>query len=446
VTYSSKEKHKKMTFELVKAKKKIIKKELLRPKLLIEGAPPETVKNPSFFICQARENFIKRQNSIYSSSTCKPSKASITRMPSRHIRQSLPNMNIPEHPKRIKKSSDNSNDTLPNWLVERPGFQEIIKSFININSTIPDICAQPSSVRSQEKKNLLFDWISSLTFFSKIPSRVTKEVCDKLTRHDYEIAEVIIKKGERGDCIVIIYSGKVNIYLEPGVVHCTVGEKSVIGEQALDNNRPRNATVIAIEPVITFKLTKFDYDTILINMKKQEKAENLAFLANISFFKNWNHLRVQNLAYYILQKTYNPGEVVFDIGHPSDTFFIIRSGYIEIQAMVTLQKNNIWPTGSQEWKVREINRKYIVSIAKLGPGNYFGESCILDRCNRQTRAVSLTNTLLLTVNIDEFYDIFSSKDIEDIQLNAPVSIPSDDELKAKLTKEIQSKIVNVIFI
>lgn len=441
--YSSKEKNREMAFEIVKAQSRIIKKEQLRPKILIPDTPHEKVKNPSVYISQARQKFLHKQNSITLTAMPQPGIALLSRKSSNLMRKTFQSLNFAESAKNKKSSLEDSSEVLPDWLIERPDFQEVVKNFGKSHASIASICAEHPSARSPEKKKALFEWISGLQFFSKIPARVTKDVCEKLTRNDYAVGEVVIRKGDKGDCIIIIYSGKVNIYLEPEVLHCTVGEKNVIGEQALDNSKPRNATVVAIEPLIAFKLMKFDYDTILLNIKKQEKSENLAFLANISFFKHWSYLKVQNLSYYILQKTYNSEEIIFDIGHPSDTFFIIRSGQVEIQAMVTLNRNNIWPIGGKEWKIREVSRKYIVTIAKLGPGDYFGESCILNRCDRVTRAVCMKNALCLTVNIDEFFEIFSSKDIDDMQYNARLIIPTEQELKSKLIEEIKSKAVNV---
>ena len=98
--------------------------------------------------------------------------------------------------------------------------------------------------------------------------------------------DVVIRKGEEGDCIYIIFSGKAELYLEPDVVHTVIGSKAVIGDHSLDTLKPRTATIVAIEELVTFKLTKLDYDTILLNTKKLEKHKNTNLLMSIYFFRN----------------------------------------------------------------------------------------------------------------------------------------------------------------
>ena len=93
-----------------------------------------------------------------------------------------------------------------------------------------------------------------------------------------------MKKGEIGDCCFIVHSGKAGICLEHGLINSVINAGEVIGEHALDTEKPRSADVICLETLIAFKLTKIDYDSILINFKKLEKHENTKFLMKIPYF------------------------------------------------------------------------------------------------------------------------------------------------------------------
>jgi cAMP-dependent protein kinase regulator len=336
-------------------------------------------------------------------------------------------------------------ENLPNWLVQRVDFKEVVFNLNQNKIYVPSIFEEHVNSRTSEQKKVLIEWIRSLKFFSKISYKVIQDVCDKLKKEEVPSGTEIIRKGDRGDCIFIIFSGTADIFLEPGVLHCKVAEKEVIGEQALDNAKPRNATVVATTDMILFKLDKFDYDTILLNIKKQEKSENLKFLEKIEFFCEWSHLKMQNFVFHILQKTYSEGKIIFDRGDPADTFFIIKSGEVEIQAYVKLVENNCWPVGWKEWKVTEIKKECIVSLIRLGPGDFFGEPCLLSKTPRLTRAISLSNTLLLTINKDEFFSIFGKKDINNLLESSKYQIPNHESLRKKLICELEQKKSTVSF-
>ena len=445
-SYSIKEHLKQSNLEISNIKQNILTKEFSRPKILIKSKSIDKISNPMEYIKKIRQNFLIKNKSIIEN----PQRQLVKWAPHKQKKIHLSSMNKKSNSLYIYKQPkipiENEVEVIPNWLMERADFQVIAKKFIDYSAVIPKICQEHPLARSIDSKNILFTWISSLKFFEKISSKVLREVCDKLVRQDFAQNETIIQKNEIGDCIYIIYSGVADIYLETDVLHCKIYPKSVIGEQALDNVKPRNATVIAAEPIISLKLSKYDYDTILLNIKKLEKSENSIFLSGIDCFKSWNFNRIQNLSYFLLQKNYKPGDAIYEKGKPSDTFYIIKSGSVEIQAFANSLQNNCWPIGGKEWKIQEIKRKYVVTVIKLGVGDFFGEPSELEKTQRCTKAISLTKTVLLSINHDEYFEFFSQRDISDLKIYARVIIPSEQQLEKKLKDELRLKSITVFFI
>ena len=434
--YSCKDINQRMSIDLKAANMRVIKRENSRPKQLFISKIFDQVKSPEYFIHKARSNYLNSRQS--QSLSMKPSTDSIDPSPKKRLK-----MNHKENSICNLESHYDNPQNLPNWLVQRDDFKEVVALINQTQVYIPNIFIEHVTNRTSEQKTALIDWVSSLRFFLKIPKKIIVNVCDRLKREDFSAGSTIIRKGDKGDCIYIIYSGKANIYLVPDVVHCQIGEREVIGEQAIVNAKPRNATIIAVNDVISLKLDKFDYDTILLNTKKQEKSENLSFLDSIDFFQKWSHLKIQNLAFHILQQTFTDQQVIFDRGIPANTFYIIRSGNVEIQAYVNLVENNCWPIGEREWKVLEIKKECIVTIVQLKPGDFFGEQCLLKNTERLTRAVSIKNTVLLSINRDEFFNIFNKKDIEELIKLSKYGIPNQEVLRKKLKNEIDNKKNNV---
>lgn len=169
---------------------------------------------------------------------------------------------------------------------------------------------------------------------------IVKDTCDKLSRIDFQTNQCIIRKGDIADCMYIIYKGVVGIYLRESEKVGTRMKKEVIGETALDTNMPRSANVIAEEPTICFVLKKDDYERVILNIKKLERYENTKFLMSMEYFKSWSFLKVHRLSSFMIVKNFQAGQLLYDIGDPSNTFYIIKQGQVELQAYVDLEKQN----------------------------------------------------------------------------------------------------------
>ncbi|CAG9332721.1 unnamed protein product [Blepharisma stoltei] len=437
--------------ELQEATKKRLVEEISRPKILIENFHIEKPRPITHFINKARTNFIiklKQANDQRSEST----ERSKTRTPNHFkedrgydFRYSTP---LPRYSSAtninnsspVKKEIDMKN-YIPEWLILRNDFQQTYRKIKEGNDDdIANIVNTPAAQRTEDEKNLLYVWISNIKFFSKTPRIVVKETCDKLYRMDFNPGEYLIQKGDIADCMFIIFSGRVGIYLSHESEKIGIKEKKdVVGEKALDTDMPRSAEVKAEEYTITFVLKKIEYQRVLMNIKKLEKHDTTKFLMNIRYFGRWSFLKVQRLSSFMIVKNYQAGEVLFNRGDTSNTFYVIKQGKVEIQVYIDVERQNKWPTASQQWKIMQINRKYIINLQTLLPGDFFGEADLIDDCPRQTRAICTEPTTCLTINKSEFFEVFSNKDIESIKSMKSVIIPSKEDLQKKLLLEIEER-------
>jgi CRP/FNR family transcriptional regulator, cyclic AMP receptor protein len=77
------------------------------------------------------------------------------------------------------------------------------------------------------------------------------------------------------------------------------------------------------------------------------------------------------------QRTLSPGEVVYDAGDPSQQLYVIQSGEVEL--------------------VRDNEAKQRV-VARLGPGDFFGELGLVAGERRTSRAVAVNTTRLIALD------------------------------------------------
>ena len=79
------------------------------------------------------------------------------------------------------------------------------------------------------------------------------------------------------------------------------------------------------------------------------------------------------------QRTLSPGETVFEAGDPGDQLYVIQSGEVEL--------------------VRETESRQRV-VARLGPGDFFGELGVVMGERRSARAVAVNTTRLIALDRD----------------------------------------------
>jgi len=60
----------------------------------------------------------------------------------------------------------------------------------------------------------------------------------------YSPGEIIFEKGSRGETMYIILEGEIEIYIDGNLVG-KLGEGQILGEMALVEERPRNATAVS---------------------------------------------------------------------------------------------------------------------------------------------------------------------------------------------------------
>jgi CRP-like cAMP-binding protein len=82
-------------------------------------------------------------------------------------------------------------------------------------------------------------------------------------RH-FEPGEVIIREGEAGEELFLISEGEVEVLRDDHEV-ARLGPAEFFGEGALITGQPRNATVVATEPLDAYVVTR---DELNVAMKK----------------------------------------------------------------------------------------------------------------------------------------------------------------------------------
>ena len=95
--------------------------------------------------------------------------------------------------------------------------------------------------------------LKSLSIFSDTPETILAEMAYLLKEVEYAEGAPIVKEGETGNCMYIIFRGEVRITKGKELL-ATLKENDFFGELSLMDTETRSATVTAVTDCILFRL------------------------------------------------------------------------------------------------------------------------------------------------------------------------------------------------
>ncbi len=100
-------------------------------------------------------------------------------------------------------------------------------------------------------------------FRALTPAQLTA-VAEKMKKRHFAPGETIIREGEAGEEFFLIADGEVDVVRADHEV-ARLGRGEFFGEVALISGEPRNATIVATEPLDTFVLGKSDFQAAVVS-------------------------------------------------------------------------------------------------------------------------------------------------------------------------------------
>mmetsp|Transcript_58012 Transcript_58012/g.123237 ORF Transcript_58012/g.123237 Transcript_58012/m.123237 type:complete len:373 (-) Transcript_58012:520-1638(-) len=181
--------------------------------------------------------------------------------------------------------------------------------------------------------------------------------------------EEVIRQGEEGDCLYIIKSGIVDVFVArpgpdgklpagcgPKVVSLESG--AMFGELALMYSAPRAASVCIASPSCElWQLDREPFKMLLAQSNQNQYTLYEGWLSDVALLKSLNRYELSRLSELLESTLFDTGEEIITQGEPGDKFYILEDGTCAA-----------YMTGTQgERKVAEYT----------SPGEYFGEVALL---------------------------------------------------------------------
>lgn len=98
--------------------------------------------------------------------------------------------------------------------------------------------------------------LRTVELFKNVSDDLLIEVAGRMVEEYAKAGTTIVKKGEMGDVLYIIVSGKVGIQ-DNNKILATLNDKQIFGELAVLSPEPRAASVVALENCSLLKLKRY---------------------------------------------------------------------------------------------------------------------------------------------------------------------------------------------
>ncbi|HZS94328.1 MAG TPA: cyclic nucleotide-binding domain-containing protein [Chloroflexota bacterium] len=105
-------------------------------------------------------------------------------------------------------------------------------------------------------------FLKSADIFGNIPTRDLVPVAAVADEVHFSPGELLIRYGDRADCLYIVLSGDVTVHPK-GRNEVTVGEGAVLGEMGILSGRPRSADCIAVGDVTALRIGRDEFWELL---------------------------------------------------------------------------------------------------------------------------------------------------------------------------------------
>ncbi len=222
---------------------------------------------------------------------------------------------------------------------------------------------------------------------------------------EYEMKERIIREEEIGDCMYVIIDGTVEVSIRGGsggreITIATLRKGDFFGEQSLlpDSTGRRNASVRALHPS---KLFRIDKKHVLLHVGGLSDSEDITvpaatapalseedskvrkMLSEQRLFQTLAEGELDNFKTWTEVVKVGPGDFVVKENDAADFLFVILDGIVEIFMI------------DEEGKI-EI-------LAKLKPGDYFGEQALMPGASGKRNAYARTDNETRLIKVAKEY-------------------------------------------
>jgi len=264
----------------------------------------------------------------------------------------------------------------------------------------------PSHKRTSQDVVKLMHHTKDAKFFKELTVKSSPAAhlacCQNMFYEFCQEGEYIVRYGEKGTKFYIIISGRIGVQIpiknektdEADFVEVIqLGDGAAFGELALEDNKPRAASIQCKIDTHFAVLDKADYKRILAQLVKEKRMEVVNFLQTLPMFKTWTKGSLTKLSFFFKEKFFVRKQLVFKEKDSSDEVYIIRDGEFQFYKNIRLE-----PQANFDFVLRKVSNMlkkdhvHRTDLAILSKGEIFGEDEVIHDVPRNTSCLCISMT------------------------------------------------------
>ncbi|MDW8349505.1 MAG: cyclic nucleotide-binding domain-containing protein [Verrucomicrobiae bacterium] len=206
----------------------------------------------------------------------------------------------------------------------------------------------------------LISFLKENILFSDLPRERIIDLIPYFKLIHVKKGQTLIREGDDGDLLFIIWAGEVNVIKETESgqqkVLATLSRGDIFGEIALLNNVKRTTSVVATTPVDCLILKRDDFQREIVSrlgaQTVAEKIQRAGFFRRTELFSDWNPKAIVALTSRCKLQEFNDQDILIHEGQENKNFYLLYEGKLDVYK----------------------NKKH---IATLEPGKFCGEISLL---------------------------------------------------------------------
>ncbi|CAD8127332.1 unnamed protein product [Paramecium sonneborni] len=291
---------------------------------------------------------------------------------SRHARESL----IVEYNISSEDDGNEEIDELPQPLKNNKVFRSSVSAEVFGVYNKKENFKPRVIEKTEQQKERILEKLMNVFMFQALGENEKRIVVDAMEEKHYQQNEWVIKQGDDGNELYIVYSGELKCFktmnlqdTEPKFLKEYV-PGDMFGELALLYNAPRAASIQAKNDALLFALDRSTFNNIVkdATIKRREQYEEV--LSKVELLQSMDAYEKTQVCDGLKDTHYKAGDIIIKEGEEGDKFYMVAEGTLIAYREVDGQQ---------------------VEVLKYKAGDYFGELALINNVPRQATVKAQTD-------------------------------------------------------
>ena len=236
--------------------------------------------------------------------------------------------------------------------------------------------------KSEEDIQNILKTLKNHFIFKNLDNDSQLAILDHVQHYAVNAKELIFNQGDPGVSFFCVAKGRLEVLAN--------GERTIIGpgcgfgEMALLDDRPRAATIRAIDNCSLWGVDRKTFNTAIKRLNEINYTENKKFISSIPLFEPLTPVQKEHIVSALVTQKWLCGQTIIKEGESGDLLYIIKEGH------VICFENKI--------EKRELIK-----------GEYFGEQALLYNTLRTATVIAGSDLKLVSIGRDSLMQVLGDK-------------------------------------